>query len=60
MLCKDCKYCKTKYVGCCGSSRSYCDISSGSIAKGTRLGVRPWLNKEHPKCPIIQKADKVE
>ena len=57
MLCKNCKHCKTKSVGQCGSSRSYCLISKGSIIKGTKLGVQIWKNTEHPKCPLKNKGE---
>lgn len=58
MLCKNCKHCKTKSVGQCGSSRSYCLISKGSIIKGTKLGVQIWKNTEHPKCPLRIKENR--
>lgn len=38
MLCKNCKHCKTKSVGQCGS-----------IIKGNKLDVQIWKNTEHPK-----------
>lgn len=56
MLCKECKYCKTKPVGRCGASRSYCNLSQGSILKGTKLGVQIWRNEENPKCPLKIKS----
>lgn len=54
MLCKDCNHLKSKQVGYV-SSRSWCGISKGSALNGTKLGVYPWLNKPHPKCPLIKK-----
>ena len=56
MLCKDCKYLKSKPVGRM-SSRSWCDISKGSSVKGTKLGAFPWATKEHPKCPLKRKEN---
>lgn len=60
MLCKDCKHCKTKPAGRCGSSRSYCGISSGSIDKGTRLGINLSSNRAHPKRPLNGKEVKIK
>jgi hypothetical protein len=51
MLCKDCKYLKSKQVGHV-SSRSWCNISKGNALKGTKMGIHPWSDKEHPKCPL--------
>jgi len=51
MLCKDCPHCRTKIVGFV-STRSFCMLSKGSEAAGTKLGVIPWASKPHPKCPL--------
>ena len=48
-LCKNCEHLRTKTVGHV-SSRSYCNLSKGEYGK--KLGVIPWADKQHPKCPL--------
>lgn len=56
MLCRDCKHCKSKRVGLV-SWVHWCDISPGK--RDHKLGVHPWIEKPHPKCPIKnRKGDK--
>lgn len=50
MLCKDCKYLKSKSVGI--ASTVYWCGKVGDFYKKTSIGVYPWKNKPHPKCPI--------
>src|SRR5690606_18305495 len=52
MLCSECKHLKTKKVGYV-SSRSYCGLVGDKGKNG--IGVHPWLNKPHPKCPLKNK-----
>lgn len=42
-LCKDCLHCKSKQTGVV-TFRYWCEI--------TKVGVRPWMEKPHPKCPL--------
>jgi hypothetical protein len=49
MRCKDCKHVKHKKSGAITYSY-WCGISKG--ADGNKLGVYPWINKPHPKCPL--------
>lgn len=49
MLCKDCKHLKEKRVGHV-SARCWCNASPGKVGK--KLGVHPWIEKVHPKCPL--------
>lgn len=42
-LCKDCLHCKSKQTGVV-TFRYWCEI--------TKVGVRPWIEKPHPKCPL--------
>lgn len=53
-LCKNCIHCKSKRVGCI-SYVSWCGISKKG-KDGGRLGVNPWLDKPHPKCPLRKKC----
>lgn len=40
-LCKDCLHCKSKQTGVV-TFRYWCEI--------TKVGVRPWMEKPHPKA----------
>lgn len=40
---KDCLHCKSKQTGVV-TFRYWCEI--------TKVGVRPWIGKPHPKCPL--------
>jgi hypothetical protein len=42
-LCKNCLHCKSKQTGVV-TFRYWCEI--------TKVGVRPWMEKPHPKCPL--------
>lgn len=55
MLCRDCKYMKEINVTRI-TARYYCNISPGK--QGNKLGVHPWINKEHSKCPHKQQEKK--
>lgn len=50
MLCRNCKHCKSARVGYV-SSRSWCKLT-GDGWNGKAMGVYPWLDKPHPKCPL--------
>lgn len=50
MLCRNCKHCKTARVGYV-SSRSWCKLT-GDGWNNKAMGVYPWLDKPHPKCPL--------
>ena len=50
MLCKDCKKCKGTRVGYV-SHRYWCSLT-GDGFNGKAMGVYPWLDKPHPKCPL--------
>ena len=54
MLCKDCRHCKGVMSGYI-STRFFCKIAPGDGYDGKGLGVRPWCNKPHPKCPLKNK-----
>lgn len=49
MLCKECKHLKEKTVGRV-SAVFWCNASDGKA--GNKLGVHPWIEKVHPKCPL--------
>ena len=42
-LCKDCLHCKSKQTGVV-TFRYWCEV--------TKVGVRTWMEKPHPKCPL--------
>ena len=49
-LCRDCPHCKgtrMSYI----SFRYWCGLT-GDGYNGKALGVYPWKNKTHPKCPL--------
>lgn len=48
MLCRDCRYCKSRMVGLV-SSRYWCSLTGPD---GKAMGLYPWLAKPHPKCPL--------
>ena len=52
-LCKNCIHCKGKQVGDI-SSVYWCDISKKG-SNGQKLGVQPWRDSPHPKCPVKKK-----
>ena len=52
-LCVNCIHCKSRMVGIV-SSVYWCEISKTG-ADGKKLGVYPWYDKPHPKCPLNQK-----
>ncbi len=56
MLCKNCKHRRSVMTGHI-SSRSFCKLASGDGYNGTGLGVEPWRNKPHPKCPLKNKKE---
>lgn len=49
-LCKDCEYMKSRLSGIVSTS-CWCGLV-GNGYNGTSIGVFPWLNKPHPKCPL--------
>lgn len=53
-LCSDCEYLKGRKVGLV--SWVYWCSKTGNGYDGKALGIRPWINKPHPKCPL--KGDK--
>lgn len=53
MLCKDCKHVISKKVGYV-SWVHWCNISPGK--KDQKLGLHPWVEKPHPKCPLKNKT----
>lgn len=57
-LCKNCIHCKSKPVGII-SYIYWCNISKKEIQRG-KLGVQPWRNTPHPKCPIKRKGDETK
>ena len=57
-LCRNCSHCKTVSVGYV-SSRSWCKLTGNGYA-GKALGVNPWLNTPHPKCPLNIKEEEYE
>ena len=50
MICKNCKHCKEKRVGIV--SNVYWCAKTPKDAEGKRLGVYPWYDTPHPKCPL--------
>ena len=50
MLCKNCNKCKGARVGYV-SHRYWCSLT-GDGWNGKAMGVYPWLDKPHPKCPL--------
>ena len=56
MLCKNCKHRRTVMTGYI-SSRSFCKLAPGNGYDGTGLGVHPWYDKPHPKCPLNKKKE---
>ena len=53
MLCRDCKHLRSKQTGYI-SHVSFCGIK-GDKGEGKGIGIYPWANKPHPKCPIKHK-----
>lgn len=49
-LCRDCSKCKGARVGYV-SHRYWCSLT-GDGYNGKAMGVYPWLDKPHPKCPL--------
>lgn len=49
-LCRDCPHCKHAKSGLI-SERYWCGLT-GDGWNGKALGVYPWKNKPHPKCPL--------
>ena len=57
MLCKNCKHLKKIKLGD-WSVRVFCGISSGDgVYKRTALGIMPWKNTVHPKCPLRKESE---
>ena len=56
MLCKNCKHRRSVMTGYV-SSRSFCKLAPGNGYDGTGLGVHPWYDKPHPKCPLNKKKE---
>lgn len=50
MLCKDCRHLITRSVGYV-STRSFCGLV-GDKGKEEGIGVEPWRDKPHPRCPL--------
>ncbi len=50
-LCKDCPHARCT-PGDNFQFRYWCGISDGDGVQGTALGIRPWYDKPHPKCPL--------
>lgn len=50
ILCSECKHMKSKMVGYV-SSVHWCG-AVGNGHKHTSIGVEPWRQKPHPKCPL--------
>ena len=48
-LCQDCPNCKSAKTGAV-SNRYWCGLT-GDGYNGKAMGVYPWKNKPHPKCP---------
>lgn len=48
-LCRDCPNCKSAKTGAV-SNRYWCGLT-GDGYNGKAMGVYPWKNKPHPKCP---------
>ena len=55
MLCRNCKKCKGTRVGYV-SHRYWCSLT-GDGWNGKAMGVYPWLDKPHPKCPLKGLSD---
>ena len=55
MLCKNCKHLVGVSRGYI-STRFYCKLAPGDGHNGTGLGVHPWYDKPHPKCPLNKKV----
>lgn len=49
-LCRDCPNCKSAKTGAV-SNRYWCGLT-GDGYNGKAIGVYPWKNKPHPKCPM--------
>ena len=49
-LCRDCPNCKSAKTGAV-SNRYWCGLT-GDGYNGKAMGVYPWKNKPHPKCPM--------
>lgn len=49
-LCRDCPNCKHAKTGLI-SERYWCGLT-GDGYNGKAMGVYPWKNKPHPKCPL--------
>ena len=49
-LCRECLHCKSKRVGDV-TWVYWCEISKKQ-KNGSKLGVHPWCNSPHPKCPV--------
>lgn len=56
ILCKDCTYCHGTKVGFV-SYRYWCS-KTGNGYNGSALGVYPWKNYPHPKCPLQKEVGK--
>lgn len=50
MLCTDCKHLGSKSTGYI-SCRYWCKLT-GDGYNGKAMGVRPWIEKPHPRCPL--------
>ena len=53
-LCRDCPNCKSAKTGAI-SERYWCGLT-GDGWNGKALGVYPWKNKPHPKCPLKEEG----
>lgn len=50
MLCKNCPHLKSRLVGDI-TAVYWCGLV-GSGYNHTSIGVQPWIEKPHPKCPL--------
>lgn len=58
ILCRDCKYCKTKHIRRVAEYWiSWCGL--GPQSQGKRIGIRTELRKPHPKCPLKKRKEDV-
>ena len=59
MLCSECKYLAGISRGYI-STRFYCKLAPGDGHNRTGLGVHPWYNKPHPKCPLKKNRENIK
>lgn len=49
-LCKDCPHLKSRQTGAI-TTVYWCGLVEDG-RKGTSIGCHPWIEKQHPKCPL--------